>query len=47
MRFRIAVDYPFLAACLALAAVANGAGRSVTADHSPRVCFLAGKAGPA
>jgi hypothetical protein len=39
------------AACLALAAVAYGSGRgyvaSVTAKHSPRVCFPAGKLGPA
>ncbi len=51
MRFRIAVVYLSLAACLALAAVAYGAGRghvaSVTAKHSPRVCFPVGKWGPA
>jgi hypothetical protein len=50
MRFRITVVIA-LAACLALAAVAYGAGRghiaSVTADHSPRVCFPAGTWGPA
>lgn len=50
MRFRIAVVYLSLAACLALAGIAYGAGRhvaSVTAAHSPRVCFPAAKWGPA
>lgn len=50
MRFRIAVVYLALAACLALAAIAYGKGRhvaSVTAAHSPRVCFPMGKWGPA
>lgn len=51
MRFHAVVVYLALAACLALAAVAYGAGRghvaSVTAKHSPRVCFPVGKWGPA
>jgi hypothetical protein len=51
MRFRFAVVYLAIAACLAFAAVAYGAGRghvsSVTAAQSPRVCFPAGKWGPA
>ena len=51
MRFRIAVVYLSLAACLALAAVAYGNRPalipSVSASHSPRVCFDVGKWGPA
>jgi len=51
MRFRVAVVYLTLAACCLFAGIAYGNRPalipSVSASHSPRVCFPAGKWGPA
>jgi len=49
--FRTAAVYTILSACLLLAGIAYGNTRghvaSVTAAHSPQVCFPVGKWGPA